>query len=158
MLLSCPKRHQVQRGNTTSCKEEKFSSEESSRDSNREDAKVSTNQEVVPNSYLPIGRDSLMLRSTGSASRGLKSTSTYIAEFAKNQLVETSTNWVGEDVMIILVQGVSFMTTCRTSRSCFFTTCCPWPHARFKLLLHAFILDRHLLFHVVSIRGCMIVH
>ena len=61
-------------------------------------------------------------------------------------------------VMIKLVQCVLFMVACQMSWTCLSSMCCPPPHARYKPLLHAFILDRPLLFHVVSIRWCMTVH
>ena len=58
-------------------------------------------------------------------------------------------------VTVMLVQGVLPIAACQMSWSCLSRTCCPWPHARSKPLLHAFILDRFLLFRVVLIRGCI---
>ena len=87
-----------------------------------------------------------MLKSAWSTSRDLKSASTHIAEFAKSQLTEKSTNWVGEDVMIVFVQDMLRMAACQMSWSRRIV------HGRMPIpnpLYIAFILDRFLLFHVV---------
>ena len=75
---------------------------------------------------------SSMLRLTWSMLRDLKLALPYIAEFVKSRLTETSTNWVGEDVMVMLVKGVLRMAACRISQSCMSRTCCSWPHTRSK--------------------------
>ena len=75
-----------------------------------------------------------------------------------SRLIGTSTNWVGEDVTVMHVQGVLSMAAWRISRSCLSTMCCPWLHAHYKPLLHAFILDRFLPFHIRLVWGCMTIH
>ena len=75
-----------------------------------------------------------------------------------SRLRGTSTNWVEEDVMVMHVQGVLSMAAWQISRSCLSKTCCPWLHVRSKSLLHAFILDMCLPFHIRSVRRCMTVY
>ena len=50
----------------------------------------------------------LILRSAGSASRDLKSVSSYNTEFMKSWLIEISINCVGTDITVMIAQGVLF--------------------------------------------------